>query len=183
MTERISTKSKLIINGAVLLLVGGLYLGIWYWDNRTLASLAQRQNARAGAEGGPVDVQEAAQALESAKNLQIQTEGYVLADDEVVGFIEQIEKLAHDAGVEETTDAVSAIVYPGLPAAEWGGLQVVLSTKGSWADTYQFLSLLERIPYKSSVVQSVIEQDMSQGEEQKGLGWVGTFTIKVLRKK
>jgi len=178
-----STKSKLIINGVGLVLVAGLYVGLWYWADYMSGTLVEKQTETSDSEDTPTDIGEVKRALAATEDIQTQTRGYILSNDDIVVFIERLESLAREAGLEQTTDAVSDVAYPGMSAALWGGLQVVMSTKGSWADTYQFLSILENIPYKSHLVQSVIEHDTSPGDKEEVPGWRGEFTIKVLKRK
>ncbi len=176
------TKSKMIFNVVLLALGAVFYVGLWYGTNYVSGVIA-KERSKAIESGSSVSRLKDIESLLSKKTVEIEkVSGYFLTDDEVVGFLEELESLATRVGVDESTDLVSGAGYPGLDGAKWEGLQVTLSANGSWTEIYQFLSLLERLPYRADLIRAVVEKVSSPTPSEKARGdWKGSFTIKVLK--
>lgn len=184
MFSKPSTKSKLVINAILLVFGAVLYGGLWYGISYVSDIVVAERSKFEEAENITVRANQTEKILLETEEARNRVNGFILSDDEVVGFIESLESLAKDIGLEETTEAVSDTAYPGFDAKKWNGLQIVLSVRGSWSRVYQFLSLLENLPYQTTLLRVVIEKaGGAEGLESPGAEWKGDFTIQVLKHK
>lgn len=187
MFDRYKTKPKIIINGVLLVLSIGVYLVFWYGTDNLVSETKAIQDNLLQSDAGEKKI-ETIRRLFSERSSDVEAvRGYVLSEDDIVGFIEELENLSRRAGVEGEIQAVSAGNYPGVDASKWESLNVVVSSTGSWEATYRFLSLLESLSYRSELRQATIERierEGSEGEEAPGeILWQGDFTLAVLKNK
>ncbi|HEY4498974.1 MAG TPA: hypothetical protein VJH94_02830 [Candidatus Paceibacterota bacterium] len=180
MFEHFQTKLKIVVNAVLLILGIGAYLGLWIGTGslleKTIATRAVVLQSDTSEEKT-----RAVRKLVTERGSDIaKVEGYVLNDSDIVSFIEYIEDLGREAGVQVSTDRVSAGIFSGVNAEKWSGFSLMLETEGSWEATYRFSMLLERIPYRSEVLQASIEV---VDAEKDGHSWQGSFSLNVLKQK
>jgi len=180
MFDRFKTKLKIITNIVLLVLSLSCYV-LFLWGVPYLSRITdEMRQAFVQSEAGQERIQKVRDVLTNEAEVVTQVRGYVLNSERVVGFIEEMENLGRQAGVEESTKAVSATAYAGVDADKWEALSIAVSTTGSWADTYQFLSLLEHMPYRLEIQRATMGLD----EDEKGRAvWKGDFTFSVLKMK
>lgn len=130
----------------------------------------------------------------------------VVSQNKLVGFFEELEELAGEAGVEMEVTRIEEHVeldqvvpkellddeekkpkprpHPAASDIEW--LKMNIETKGSWDNSFRFLSFIELLPYHVQLFDVRLAQEgsgsdsMEDGEEK---GWRLTLTAKVLRQK
>jgi Tfp pilus assembly protein PilO len=177
-------RNRIIILGVVVLaLIGGYYFlyssqnSMWQTTATTESSNAslklQKQNAVA------LESQYDGQAANRAK---IQT--YFVQKDGEADFIKNIESLADASSLDHTISSVG-FENGNLPA-NLQYLNLTITTQGSWQNTYQFLSLVENMPYKivmknvdlsatgdSGSLSTSTAQSLGSGESV----WAGSFDI------
>lgn len=88
---------------------------------------------------------------------------YFITEEDTVLFIERIEGLAQIAQTNLTIDAVNI---------KEEGLEVVVTTNGSWQSVFHFLSLIEAMPFRVSVKSTTLRHTQDYG-------WTGSFSILV----
>jgi hypothetical protein len=108
-------------------------------------------------------------------------DGYFIASDGEVNFINEIEDIAKANNLIIEISSVSLDTTSDLTAKGFEYLTLKLSTKGSWAGTYKFLSLLSNMPYKVNVKQADVSNVSDTGAVKVSL-WQGSFTVQVLKK-
>jgi Tfp pilus assembly protein PilO len=80
---------------------------------------------------------------------------YYVGKDDVVHFIEDIEKEGRSKGITLLIRSVSTENFGGLTDEESAGatkevMRLKLEARGSWRDTMEFVAFLEHLPYKVS---------------------------------
>ena len=121
-------------------------------------------------------------------SLRNQIDGYFIAKDGVVQFLNSIESLGAD------NNLALKIVSVGVEPAALSGdifevVNVSIEVSGAWSDVYRFAALLELLPLKVSVGRVDLEKVVSQltGAAKKSgtptPPWKGTFDIGVLKLK
>ncbi|MBA3550846.1 hypothetical protein H0W32_01395 [Patescibacteria group bacterium] len=110
----------------------------------------------------------------------------IVSRDGTVAFLEMIEKIARDTGLIIDTESVNVAASP-INIEEFETLNLVLSTRGTWSNTYRFLSILETLPYKVTITGAEINQ-LEEGVLSEGISvsttpWSGSFTFNVIKYK
>ncbi len=110
----------------------------------------------------------------------------IVSRDGTVAFLEMIEKTARDTGLVINTKSVNVTAVP-THIEEFETLNLVLSTEGTWNNTYRFLSILETLPYKVIIsgveVRQLGEDVPSEGISVGTTPWSGSFTFNVIKYK
>lgn len=105
----------------------------------------------------------------------------------VVDFIQLLESLGKDSGLEISTDRVESIDSEELRASNKEIISISLKTEGSWRSTERFLNYLENLPYKISIHSvSFTHEDSGDSEFDsktgaRGLFWKGSIELKVFK--
>ena len=121
--------------------------------------LVQKENARilkATGESKYLTTRE--EKILSQKNLLKDTEdrrkklvSYTLDKDEEVDFIERVEKIARDNGINADVQASEERFFKDKKDKDGAmALKLSISYAGSWSNAFRFLLLLENIPYKKT---------------------------------
>jgi len=181
MFNRFKTKSKLITVSALAAVAVCFYIAVFFATGYAEDMTRKAEEKRSAAETSAARIDKIKKLMAETPVEQTQVAGYVVTDEHVVTFIEEVESLARRAGVEGSVDTVTTGSYPDVDVKQWEGLSVLISTTGSWADTYQFLSLLERLPYQSNIKAAQIQK--SDPEKENNELWEGDFTLVVLKQK
>ncbi|OHA17993.1 MAG: hypothetical protein A2664_01440 [Candidatus Taylorbacteria bacterium RIFCSPHIGHO2_01_FULL_46_22b] len=184
MFDQFLTKSKFVV--AVVLFVcastayGTLFFGVGYLESMTDSLIKEAEDAGSS----QTNVQKITALMDQLTDTREHIDAYVLTDDDVVEFIEGIEKLTARSGVDGQVNTVMTVLYDGVDKSLWEGLSVTIASSGSWAETYKFLSLLEQIPYKSALIRSSIKfVEQKDSKAPKSTEWVSDFTLLVLKHK
>jgi len=98
-----------------------------------------------------------------------------------VDFIEFVEKIAKDEGLEIKINSVS--LDSPAPLATHGMEYLVLrvEVKGTWPSLWNFSKLLPTMPYSVDV--NSLALFSSQAEKDKPVIWRGVYSIRVLKQK
>lgn len=95
--------------------------------------------------------------------------------DGVVDFIQNIETVGKQIGLQIETKNIEPEETDVLTAVGKENINVTLETEGSWQNSMQFLSLLSNLPYKISI----ISLDFSFKEKV----WVSSIIFSVIKNK
>lgn len=134
-------------------------------------------------------------SLSQNQDFFAQADSFFIPSDGVVDFINQLEALGKLAHVSLSVASVNVPDQMSTQNADFKqplGLQI--DTQGSWKNTYDFLSILENLPYVvqlnsvtftlSSAAESIL---FNGGPEPRMAGtdemWKGTFGLTVLKLK
>lgn len=205
----LSTKQTLlIVLFLVLAVLGGYYflfdmikaknkqVSLFYQE---IDLYSQRESMRRTTEKTAEELSEKIQKLDS----------YFLHKDDVVPFIESIEKAGKKSGVEASIVSVGVSGAPEMVESSGtssGGvvqdknsevLALRLDVKGTWSDVLSFVSYIENLPYKVSIGGVVFHRNSSvplffntennssaQGlEKNNAIVWTATMEMKVLTLK
>ncbi len=112
--------------------------------------------------------------------------GSIVSSDADVQFIEYLESLARDNGVNIKIDSLSFEDSAILKGTNVTSFKIKASTFGSWRGTYAFLSQLESMQYKVKINKfSAVSQSTDLGDQiKKSTGeWKSNFEIVVLKYK
>lgn len=107
-----------------------------------------------------------------------ETKMFFVGGDEVVDFLESLEALGRNAGLELEVSSV------GLAEEDEGGnrpydiLSVDITSEGSWAQNFRYLSVLENLPLKFQITRAVIEK-----RDDRGSLWRGSFALGAVKLK
>lgn len=119
--------------------------------------------------------------IESTRNILRNTaaerekiDSYFVSSDNIVDFLEKIELLGKKSGVALSFDSVD------IPSDEKNVLRVRAGTKGSWENTFYFLSLIENLPFKIELEKSSVIKTVEVVSNIKTFYWRGDFTIKLV---
>lgn len=110
----------------------------------------------------------------------------IIAVDADVSFIEDLELLAEDNGLEIDIESLVVEDSPTLAAANVATLKAKIKTSGKWSGTYSFLTELESLPFKVKVNKfsmTNISKDSGLDVKKNGQQWQGGFEIVVLKYK
>lgn len=94
---------------------------------------------------------------------------YFITKTNAVTFIEQVEKIGKDIGVNLSTNAIAD------GAKDSGAIEFSFSATGSFRNIYQLIALIESMPYKATIKKADI-QKMSDQNESSGK-WKGNFIM------
>ncbi len=180
MFERSNTKTKLIIACVVAGLMALLYFGVYWGHQYAQNAVDQSEREAQEAQAEQLSASEIKALLADTKSEQLTIGTFFLTSDRVVDFLEELEHLATSTNLESQTNSVTDASWEGLESSKWEALSVSLSTKGSWQNSYRFLGLLERLPYRSSITRVTLQKI----EEEKGsASWQADISLLVLKQK
>jgi hypothetical protein len=180
-----TTKIVFLFAGVVLLSAGmvyGLFWFIRYNSQKTVEYenlVQERLDADANAIKVKTTVERERDTIEVVKSRIIPAEG-------IATFIEMLGTLARRFSL--SFEVQSANESDHSVNKDYKLLVLTMRSQGSWAATYQFLSALESLPYKSSVgsvsLQSQIVTEPSTASSTRSRTvWIGTYTLNVVRFK
>ena len=114
----------------------------------------------------------------------------ILDKDGDVIFIENLEKISKENGLEITINSIVIDNLSGLSKANMTTLSISATIKGSWAGNYIFLKELESIPFVLRVEKFDLVSTSNSGFDPiskkmiiTNRGWQSTFEIHVLKNK
>ena len=177
MLQQKKTTSKIIANAVAFLLALGVYVGFIFVQDILIQKSLVLRSTITTVELGESRIFAIKQLTNSLGSTQETVRGYVLSADEVVPFLQRLEAIMQHANVVGETERVATTASSLNPAGKWEFLEVAISTEGSWAATYEFLTLLEHIPYYAEVTNVVVEKVANE----ENTYWAGTFTLRVLK--
>ncbi|MBL7045136.1 MAG: hypothetical protein ISR98_00855 [Parcubacteria group bacterium] len=119
--------------------------------------------------------------IKDTQENRLKLDTYFVVDDKIVNFIEEIEELSRDVGVD--TEVVSVNVDEGKANNISELLKLDLNIEGKWEDVFQFITLIEKMSFKISVSQASL-QVIYDNESKISSGiWKGFLSINVVKLK
>ncbi len=173
------TITLLITLGAV---VGGVYVyGLMYLNEgkARIEILAKDVNkAKVKSE----EVAAIRQALDEFKSYQEVVETHLVSPDGIVSFVEEIERVAKEAGVVVKIDSLDeGEAEPKSTTV--GRLRLGFTVRGTWEEVVRFSALLDGTPYQVFVLGATFATDKTSGEETKKRLWVAGWSVSVPKLK
>lgn len=172
-----STKILILIIVCNLAALSGYYFLFQYIKTQSqktsklvsTISLGEQKNSHLGSLRSVVkDTEEKRQQLESL----------LLSGDTEIPFIEKIESLAKNSGLDAKTNSIVSVAGD-TDAIKIFGMQ--METDGSWSNTLYFLNQIENLPYDIRVLGvSVVKQQV--GDKVVSNSWNAKFDISVIEK-
>lgn len=109
----------------------------------------------------------------------------IVSRDGEVEFIENLEGVAKESGLSIEINSILLETNPKLASSSVSILRVRAKTKGSWSDSYLFLSRLESLPYKVKINKFglVNSSEVISGSSRSNSVWQSSFEIDVLKYK
>ena len=101
---------------------------------------------------------------------------YLLPSDSEIPFIEQVETLARNSGLEVKTNSVSSAAGSTDKIKTF---QMQTATTGSWSNIMYFLSQIENMPYNIHVGSVSFGKQAAQAGKTTSSAWTATFDISV----
>lgn len=127
--------------------------------------------------------------LKSAKDIIKDTETgrgkldtYFIDNEEIIDFIEEIEKIGRDIGVEIEIISVSIsdskIQRDNISEV----LNLDLKAEGKWSSVFHFLALIEKMPFKINISKINLQVVYNDGDKKNSSGiWKGFFSISAIK--
>lgn len=110
-------------------------------------------------------------------SLRKELTSYFVASEGAVSFIELLETMGDEIGVQVTVESINTNEL--APSAQAEELKLTLQATGMWPAVVRFLGLLELLPYKTDLHQVV----MSRADFTRGGYWRAAVSITVLKEK
>jgi hypothetical protein len=110
-------------------------------------------------------------------------ESRIVPANEAVKIIELVESLAKKERLSVEVQAEDQEYAPSKEELKL--LALVIRTQGAWSSTYRFLSMLESLPYKTSLKSVTIQHISAQRQNASSTipSWAGTYRLEVLQYK
>lgn len=125
-----------------------------------------------------------ARALQETERSREKLGEYYLKKSGIVFFIERLESMGKNAGLKTIVQNVSVPEKSAI-------LSIGVDTEGSFEDTFYFLSLLEKLPYKLAIESVTMREKAGAGTVESATGktegpsggmkalWAGSFTVAI----
>lgn len=109
----------------------------------------------------------------------------IVSSDGEVEFIENLEEVAKESGLSIEINSILLETNPKLASSSVSILRVRAKTRGSWSNSYLFLSRLESLPYKVKINKFglVNSSEVISGSSRSSSIWQSSFEIDVLKYK
>jgi hypothetical protein len=112
----------------------------------------------------------------------------VIKNDGDVKFIEDLDTLAVDNGLEINIDSLNFEEIPKVASSTVVFFKIRAKTHGSWAATYKFLAELESLPFKIkiskfSMINAPATATADSTEVKSGNEWQSNFEMSALKYK
>ena len=172
-----------------LLIIGILSVAAVLADTFFLFSIKTSLDSSSALEGELEVERRVSSQLQASKEVVAGTaeerdkvETFFVGKDGVVAFLENLEVLGRDAGLEMEVSSVGLVEEKQDRAGErsYEDLSVNITSKGSWTQNFRFLSILENMPLKLQITRAIIEKQAGGNQNSP---WLGSFAINVMKLK
>lgn len=151
-----------VINTALI----GVYVYLFYVTESKNSETSVLYAASHQAASDKEKIQNLERALKDTREDREKLSKYFVTKTSAVTFIEQIEKIGKNAGVDLLVTTVSD------DAKDGGAIQISFSATGGFTHMYHLVALVESMPYKVIVKKA----DIQKISDQQG-NWRGSFTV------
>jgi len=180
----IKTTKTLFIVGLIAVIIGlALTYGFFLVIKQKVEATASKETELAGRESLEAQNRSLKLLLADVKPDIEKLSTRIIGPEGVVSFIEEIESLGKEIRV--TTKIESVAIEPNEKLKETHELlKLTVLTQGNWHSVFQFLTMMETLPYKT-IIDGVTFNRRSGGEEGAAGGsvWNGSMTLRVLKQK
>lgn len=170
--------TKTITGVSLIVLIVSLGVAIWLFletqSRRTALEAAQVTFAQAQAH--KLALKELLKTVTDTAPERAELTSRIVGKDSVIELLSLIETVGTEQGVKLTTDSLATSPMNDI----FESLEVHLSAEGSYRSVIHTLSVLEQLPYQSSITAvNLNKNEQSTGEAS----WKATFTLKVTKFK
>jgi hypothetical protein len=88
-------------------------------------------------------------------------------------FLELVETLARETGIDLVVESLKEMTGTESSTSSLKKITIMLSVEGEWSGLYEFISLLEQLPYSATIVSTVFSYD----EKEKNGIWSGMIEL------
>lgn len=176
-------KSNSLIILLIIVFLG--FLSVYYFLyhqiiilGRDVSDLSQKKSLNLKQEE---EMKNLANSLDTTAVHVRKTDSYFISDGGEVAFIDQLENIARDHGLNIEINSVGIENPKILNATGLEYLILKMTLSGNWSSTYKFLSILPNLPYKI-VVDSADLNIISDEKSSLNPVWQSVYTIRVLKK-
>jgi Tfp pilus assembly protein PilO len=107
---------------------------------------------------------------------------YFIKDDEIINFIEEIEKIGRDIGVDVEIISVSISDSKLQQDNISELLNLSLEAQGQWGRVFHFLAFIENLPFKINILTMNLTAIYKGGGKKESSGiWKGFFSINAIK--
>jgi Tfp pilus assembly protein PilO len=166
-TKLIALISTLICAAAL-----GTLLVFWYVIETKRTALNDALTLTAEAHTKEQELHNLERTLEQTNTHRVHLEQLILTDEEVIDLLSLIETLGREQGTVLTTSALTVHEIDSI----FEELSVTVSIEGSYVSVMRIMTLLEALPYQSSITRVSLERVT----DEYGV-WAGTVEIRVTK--
>lgn len=166
----------------IILICGGYYITLKTLWKKAASVAAYNQELLSGEQRKKVSETMIA-SFENSKNEIERIQGFFVKKQGEVDFIEFIERVAQEEGLEIKMD-VSIDTPTQVAASNLEYLVLKMQVKGVWSRVWNFSRMLEVLPYSVNVKSFALigEKKTEVGAGGRGM-WTGVYTLNVLKYK
>jgi len=163
-----------------------LYAVLLFSINKTRANVETLAEEVATAQAQQSDIAQLQRTADKIAQEQVKLDGFFLAQDDLVGFLETIEGLGVHTGTTVAVDSVAEskqkITIEGNKQKELDTILRVVSIEGSWAEVFHTVSLIETLPLPITITRAdyTITGVNTSGEDSE-TQWGAHLTFNVLK--
>lgn len=181
-----SKKTFLIVLAFALLSWIAFFILVWRFNTAMalITELAQEEQLESRKDASVSLIE---RTVEELADEQAILESYLVTEDTVVDFIQSIESVAQDGGVDLDVNLVNfeGVKAPGEQTADEEAdqiLQIQMVSLGNWVDTFQFIALVENMPYSIQFERASLQLQETQLEGGEGalIEWRGDYELHVI---
>ncbi len=175
----------LIFSVCVIVMYSLLFVTI-IRKNTALASLAENVKSQMAEKNTLTSLKEKVEATEASRE---KIKNYFIQKDAVVPFLNSIQALGEDNGLDLK---IGDVTLEDAPMWEdvFESVKMKIEVVGDWSDVRRFVSLIDLLPFKVIIDQVNLEKVVAEGSSNGGkkvaladLGWKGIMEIRVLKFK
>lgn len=185
-------KNKINITLAIsilaLLLCGGAYAYLYYSFINVEKEVTALYSENTANRATLAELQRVEHNLKSTLGNKDRLTALFVSEDSVVDFIELLESMMKEYGIDGAVDSVAESPKVGEEVGSKATLNVTLNLSGGWNSLLKFTALMEVLPYRSTIDTlrfSYITASNADGNAKPGYkpGWNERVTLHVLMVK
>ncbi|MES2471084.1 MAG: hypothetical protein V4526_02535 [Patescibacteria group bacterium] len=178
-----------LIPAVLLFLVTlGLYGAMHWYISHIKAESQVMINTIAQSDEKVLSSRRLALSLKEVEPLLGELQAYGVNSEEIVGFIDRIEKLGDKTGSTVTIASINVPEEEAVPGRPFTPIDMMITINGSWKSVMQTVELFENLPFRLAFDKVRIYKtgELSGGAAKKaspGSAWAAQFGLKVIRLK
>lgn len=185
-----STSKKLALTfGGIVLLSLGVYAGLFYYIFSHHASIGELQKTLESEVGKKETLQADKRLYEDFALAKEELAQAFVAKEGEVAFIEIVENLGKEVGVEIQVQGISREELGEKGNAAWENLELNVRARGTWQQLLTLFALVENLPMRVSISNFTLTTSQSGSEigatkgAKKAALWESGITLHALKAK